>query len=110
MSSRALNSVLYSDSNSLSLEEHDKIMNERRNRKKGRRNRNKEHLQHYSTESSCESIKCNFIFLIIIRIAGHESDPVSNHFSGGSPRLANRLLSIISQLLVSFAVFAFMQV
>ena len=90
----------------ISLEEHDKIMNERRNRKKGRRNKNKDHLQQFSTESSCESIWYLYQLAcsLIIPITGHESDPVSNHFSGGSPRLANRLLTIISYLLVSFAV------
>ena len=36
-------------------------------------------------------------------IAGRESDPVSNPFSGSSLQLANRLLSVISYFLVSFA-------
>ena len=40
---------------------------------------------------------------LMIPLAGHESDPVSNHFSGSSPRLANRLVSVILCFLVSFA-------
>ena len=40
---------------------------------------------------------------LMIPLAGHESDPVSNPFSGSSPRLANRLVSVILCFLFSFA-------